>query len=135
MFEVHQPLGILLQICHQGRILFITGMKLAIYQHLICGVTPKRLYCRLGFKEYLSFGILFLLRCYLSLQTELLIEPRYPMFGGWRTSFTIGYGLPLQDFLYESERKRFLNITFSSPMVELVIDTLIVKVGSSMSIF
>ena len=51
------------------------------------------------------------------------------MFGGWRTSFTIGYGLPLQDFLYESEGNRFLNITFSSPMVELVIDTLIVKVG------
>ncbi|XWS20825.1 hypothetical protein CRYUN_Cryun30bG0002300 [Craigia yunnanensis] len=63
-----------------------------------------------------------------SKKTELLIEPRYPMFGGWRTSFTIGYGLPLQDFLYESEGRRFLNITFSSPMVELVIDTLIVKV-------
>ncbi|KAK8681509.1 hypothetical protein V6N13_053911 [Hibiscus sabdariffa] len=63
-----------------------------------------------------------------SKKTELLIEPRYPMFGGWRTAFTIGYGLPLQDFLYESEGKRFLNITYSSPMVELVIDTLIVKV-------
>ncbi|XVE94380.1 hypothetical protein REPUB_Repub02eG0003700 [Reevesia pubescens] len=63
-----------------------------------------------------------------SKKTELLIEPRYPMFGGWRTAFTIGYGLPLRDFLYESEGKRFLNITFSSPMVELVIDTLIVKV-------
>ncbi|KAK8484206.1 hypothetical protein V6N13_065815 [Hibiscus sabdariffa] len=63
-----------------------------------------------------------------SKKTELLIEPRYPMFGAWRTAFTIGYGLPLQDFLYESEGKRFLNITYSSPMVELVIDTLIVKV-------
>ncbi|KAE8716398.1 Dolichyl-diphosphooligosaccharide--protein glycosyltransferase subunit 1A [Hibiscus syriacus] len=63
-----------------------------------------------------------------SKKTELLIEPRYPMFGGWRTAFTIGYGLPLQDFLYESEGKRFLNITYGSPMVELVIDTLIVKV-------
>ncbi|XP_017621507.1 dolichyl-diphosphooligosaccharide--protein glycosyltransferase subunit 1A-like isoform X2 [Gossypium arboreum] len=63
-----------------------------------------------------------------SKKTELLIEPRYPMFGGWRTAFTIGYGLPLQDFLYESDGKRFLNITFSSPMVELVIDALIVKV-------
>ncbi|GLT35267.1 hypothetical protein SLA2020_097350 [Shorea laevis] len=63
-----------------------------------------------------------------SKKTELLIEPRYPMFGGWRTAFTIGYGLPLQDFLFQSEGKRFLNITFSSPMVELVIDKLIVKV-------
>lgn len=56
------------------------------------------------------------------------------MFGGWKTAFTIGYSLPLKDFLYQLEGRRFLNITFSSPMVELVIDTLIVKVGS-MSIF
>ncbi|XVF74076.1 hypothetical protein PTKIN_Ptkin13bG0032000 [Pterospermum kingtungense] len=63
-----------------------------------------------------------------SKKTELWIEPRYPMFGGWKTAFTIGYGLPLQDFLYETEGKRFLNTTFSSPMVELVIDTLILKV-------
>lgn len=63
-----------------------------------------------------------------SKKTELLIEPRYPMFGGWRTAFTIGYGLPLKDFLYESEGKRFLNITFGSPIAELVIDALIVKV-------
>ncbi|XP_021902463.1 dolichyl-diphosphooligosaccharide--protein glycosyltransferase subunit 1A [Carica papaya] len=63
-----------------------------------------------------------------SKKTELLIEPRYPMFGGWRTSFTIGYGLPLQDFLFASEGKRFLNISFGCPMSDLVIDNLIVKV-------
>ncbi|KAK9271402.1 hypothetical protein L1049_026992 [Liquidambar formosana] len=63
-----------------------------------------------------------------SKKTELEIEPRYPMFGGWRTAFTIGYGLPLQDFLFESEGKRFLNITFGCPMNEVVIDNLIVKV-------
>ncbi|KAF2324806.1 hypothetical protein GH714_017200 [Hevea brasiliensis] len=62
-----------------------------------------------------------------SKKTELLIEPRYPIFGGWRTAFTIGYSLPLQDFLFESEGKRFLNISFASPMNELVIDNLIVK--------
>ncbi|RVX15786.1 Dolichyl-diphosphooligosaccharide--protein glycosyltransferase subunit 1A [Vitis vinifera] len=62
------------------------------------------------------------------LWTELEIEPRYPMFGGWRTSFFIGYGLPLQDFLFESGGKRFLNITFGCPMNEVVIDNLIVKV-------
>lgn len=61
-------------------------------------------------------------------KTELEIEPRYPMFGGWRTSFFIGYGLPLQDFLFESGGKRFLNITFGCPMNEVVIDNLIVKV-------
>uniref|UniRef100_A0A7N0UTV4 Dolichyl-diphosphooligosaccharide--protein glycosyltransferase subunit 1 n=1 Tax=Kalanchoe fedtschenkoi TaxID=63787 RepID=A0A7N0UTV4_KALFE len=63
------------------------------------------------------------------LQTELVIEPRYPMFGGWRTSFTIGYGLPLEDLLFVSEGKRFLNITFGCPMNEVIIDRLVVKVS------
>ncbi|KAK2660930.1 hypothetical protein Ddye_007463 [Dipteronia dyeriana] len=63
-----------------------------------------------------------------SKKTELLIEPRYPMFGGWKTAFTIGYGLPLKDFLFASEGKRFLNITFGSPINELIIDNHIVKV-------
>ncbi|KAG5542728.1 hypothetical protein RHGRI_015744 [Rhododendron griersonianum] len=62
-----------------------------------------------------------------SKKTQLEIEPRYPMFGGWRTSFTIGYGLPLKYFLFQSEGKRFLNISFGSPIRDLVIDNLIVK--------
>ncbi|KAJ1397719.1 Ribophorin I [Sesbania bispinosa] len=61
-------------------------------------------------------------------KTELEIEPRYPMFGGWKTAFTIGYGLPLRDFLFGSDGKRFLNISFGAPINELVIDTLFVKV-------
>ncbi|GAB2215890.1 hypothetical protein Droror1_Dr00023651 [Drosera rotundifolia] len=61
-------------------------------------------------------------------KTELEIEPRYPLLGGWRTAFTIGYGLPLKDFLFEAGGKRFLNISFGSPVYELVIDDLIVKV-------
>lgn len=64
-------------------------------------------------------------------QTELEIEPRYPMFGGWKTAFTIGYGLPLQDFLFGLDGKRFLNISFGTPMNELVIDTLFVKVSEN----
>ncbi|KAL3514887.1 hypothetical protein ACH5RR_027604 [Cinchona calisaya] len=63
-----------------------------------------------------------------STKTLLEIEPRYPMFGGWKTSFTIGYGLPLHDFLFQSEGRRFLNISFGSPINELVIDNLTVKV-------
>ncbi|XP_022999654.1 dolichyl-diphosphooligosaccharide--protein glycosyltransferase subunit 1A-like [Cucurbita maxima] len=61
-------------------------------------------------------------------KTDLEIEPRYPMFGGWRTSFTIGYSLPLQDFLFQDQGKRFLNISFGSPINEVVIDRLIVRV-------
>jgi oligosaccharyltransferase complex subunit alpha (ribophorin I) len=63
-----------------------------------------------------------------STKTLLEIEPRYPMFGGWRTKFTIGYGLPLQDYLYKSEGKRFLDINFGCPIMEVIIDNLIVKV-------
>ncbi|KAG6438226.1 hypothetical protein SASPL_103163 [Salvia splendens] len=63
-----------------------------------------------------------------SVKTLLEIEPRYPMFGGWRTAFTIGYGLPLQDFLFKSEGKRFLDITFGCPMNDMVIENIYVKV-------
>ncbi|XP_054818735.1 dolichyl-diphosphooligosaccharide--protein glycosyltransferase subunit 1A isoform X2 [Prosopis cineraria] len=63
-----------------------------------------------------------------SKKMELEIEPRYPMFGGWKTTFTIGYGLPLEDFLFAVDGKHVLNITFGSPMKEVVIDNLFVKV-------
>ena len=61
-------------------------------------------------------------------QTQLEIEPRFPLFGGWQTTFTVGYGLPLQDFVFYSDGKRFLNITFGSPIEEILIEKLIVKV-------
>ncbi|CAL5383319.1 unnamed protein product [Camellia sinensis] len=63
-----------------------------------------------------------------SKKTQLEIEPRYPIFGGWKTSFTIGYGLPLKDFLFQTEGKRFLNFSFGCPINDLVIDNLILKV-------
>uniref|UniRef100_A0A0D6R1Y4 Dolichyl-diphosphooligosaccharide--protein glycosyltransferase subunit 1 n=1 Tax=Araucaria cunninghamii TaxID=56994 RepID=A0A0D6R1Y4_ARACU len=63
-------------------------------------------------------------------KTELEIEPRYPMFGGWQATFTIGYGLPLQDFLFQAaDGRRYLNLTFASPFNDVVIDKLIVKVA------
>ncbi|RZB44534.1 Dolichyl-diphosphooligosaccharide--protein glycosyltransferase subunit 1B isoform C [Glycine soja] len=65
-----------------------------------------------------------------SWKSELEIEPRYPLFGGWKSTFVIGYGLPLQDFLFESpDGRRYLNFTFGCPLVETVVDKLIVKVG------
>lgn len=62
------------------------------------------------------------------MQTLLEIEPRYPMFGGWKTSFTIGYGLPLRDYLFLSGGTRFLNFTFGSPMNDVLVENLTVKV-------
>ncbi|KAG8067790.1 hypothetical protein GUJ93_ZPchr0005g16229 [Zizania palustris] len=66
-----------------------------------------------------------------SKKTQLELEPRFPLFGGWQTTFTIGYGLPLQDFVFNSVGKRSLNITFGSPMEEILIEKLIVKVKYS----
>lgn len=63
-----------------------------------------------------------------SMKTQLEIEPRFPLFGGWQTTFTVGYGLPLEDFVFYSDGKRFLNITFGSPLEEILIEKLIVKV-------
>nr|CAD1835256.1 unnamed protein product [Ananas comosus var. bracteatus] len=63
-----------------------------------------------------------------SRKTQFGIQPRFPIFGGWRTTFTIGYSLPLQDFLFESDGKRVLNITYGCPIQEAVVDKLIVKV-------
>lgn len=65
------------------------------------------------------------------MQTQLEIEPRFPIFGGWKTTFTIGYGLPLQDFLFESDGgKRVLNITFGCPIGEVLVEKHIVKASS-----
>lgn len=67
--------------------------------------------------------------CY-GFQSELEIEPRYPLFGGWKATFTIGYGLPLQDFLFESpDGRRYLNFSFGCPLIETVVDDLTVKVS------
>lgn len=63
-----------------------------------------------------------------TIKTELEIEPRFPLFGGWKTFFTFGYGLPLKDYLFEADGKRFVNISFGSPIDELVVNELLVKV-------
>ncbi|KAF9597917.1 hypothetical protein IFM89_022560 [Coptis chinensis] len=62
-------------------------------------------------------------------KSELQIEPRYPLFGGWKATFVIGYGLPLQDFLFESsDGRRYLNFSFGCPLVDTVVEKLILKV-------
>ncbi|KAL0358657.1 UNVERIFIED_CONTAM: Dolichyl-diphosphooligosaccharide--protein glycosyltransferase subunitB [Sesamum angustifolium] len=64
-----------------------------------------------------------------SKKSELLIEPRYPLFGGWKATFVIGYGVPLQDFLFESAAgARYLNYSFGCPLVDTVVDKLTIKV-------
>lgn len=62
-------------------------------------------------------------------KSELEIEPRYPLFGGWKSTFVIGYGVPLQEFLFEApDGRRYLNFSFGCPLTETVVDKLTVKV-------
>ncbi|KAJ7570060.1 hypothetical protein O6H91_01G105700 [Diphasiastrum complanatum] len=62
-------------------------------------------------------------------RTDLLLEPRYPLFGGWQVTFTLGYGVPISDFLfYSKDGQRFLDFTFGSPISNAVVDKLVVKV-------
>ncbi|GER48941.1 glycosyltransferase subunit [Striga asiatica] len=64
-----------------------------------------------------------------SKKSELFIEPRYPLFGGWKSTFVIGYGVPLQDFLFESDDgARYLNYTFGCPLADTIVDKLTIKV-------
>ncbi|KAL3520716.1 hypothetical protein ACH5RR_018865 [Cinchona calisaya] len=64
-----------------------------------------------------------------SKKSELLIEPRYPLFGGWKATFVVGYGIPVQDFLFESsDGARYLNYSFGCPLAETVVDKLTIKV-------
>ncbi|KHJ46075.1 ribophorin I [Trichuris suis] len=38
----------------------------------------------------------------LSDAVQLLIQPRFPLFGGWKTAYTIGYNVPSYEYLYHS---------------------------------
>ncbi|KAI3793451.1 hypothetical protein L1987_36070 [Smallanthus sonchifolius] len=62
-------------------------------------------------------------------KSELEIEPRYPLLGGWKATFIIGYGLPLEDVLFESDDgKRYLNFSFGCPIAETLVNKIINKV-------
>lgn len=64
------------------------------------------------------------------LQTEVQLEPRYPLLGGWKTEFTVGYSLPLADFLFRTkDGRRRLNITFGCPLRDVVVEDLTLKVS------
>ena len=71
---------------------------------------------------------------FLVFQTELEFEPRYPLMGGWTITFTLGYSVPLADMVFRaSDGRRFVNASFGSPILDVVIEELVVKVPISPS--
>jgi len=58
-------------------------------------------------------------------QIEFEVLPRFPMFGGWKTDFYIGYNLPLSEYLstdHDDSSTYVLNISFGSPFPQAAID-------------
>lgn len=54
---------------------------------------------------------------------ELTLRPRFPLFGGWKTRYVIGYNLPSYEYLYNEGnryvlRMRLLDHVFDSMVVE-----------------
>uniref|UniRef100_A0A914X1M5 Dolichyl-diphosphooligosaccharide--protein glycosyltransferase subunit 1 n=1 Tax=Plectus sambesii TaxID=2011161 RepID=A0A914X1M5_9BILA len=54
---------------------------------------------------------------------ELEIRPRFPLYGGWKTNYVIGYNTPSYEYLYSSGghfalRMRFLDHVFDNAVVE-----------------
>jgi len=59
---------------------------------------------------------------------EFDIQPRFPLFGGWKTEFYIGYNVPIQDVLSNSGSRFKLDALFGTPFDETVIDSYVLKV-------
>ena len=59
---------------------------------------------------------------------NLHISPRFPIMGGWKDTFNIGYNLPTKFFLKSSEEQFALNITFGFPFKEIIAEEMTVKI-------
>eukprot|EP00899_Mesostigma_viride_P011028 jgi/Mesvir1/19927/Mv13195-RA.1 len=63
---------------------------------------------------------------------DLEIAPRFPLFGGWSTEFTLGYSLPLSSAVFHAPRGSpaglVLNISLSSPFQDVSIQELELRI-------
>merc|ERR1712176_1723029 len=61
----------------------------------------------------------------------LEMRPRYPLYGGWKTDFLIGYDVPSADLISidRISRVHTLNVSFAIPFKEPVADLLITRIA------
>merc|ERR1712110_933699 len=65
---------------------------------------------------------------YSSGETVLELTPRFPMFGGWRNHFTIGYNTPSATYLSKSNEKMRLQVPIIPDLYEnFIIENLEVR--------
>jgi len=53
---------------------------------------------------------------------ELELRPRFPLFGGWKTHYVIGYNLPSYEYLYNSGDQFVLKM----PLIDHIVDNMVV---------
>jgi len=66
---------------------------------------------------------------------ELDIRPRFPLFGGWKTHYTIGYNVPTYEYLYNSGedyllKMRLIDHLYDNMIIEDVTIRIILPEGS-----
>ena len=54
---------------------------------------------------------------------ELDLRPRFPLFGGWKTHYLIGYNVPSYEYLFYSGDKQVLNMR----LVDHIFDDMLVE--------
>ncbi|XP_071960076.1 dolichyl-diphosphooligosaccharide--protein glycosyltransferase subunit 1-like [Antedon mediterranea] len=60
---------------------------------------------------------------------ELELRPRFPLFGGWKTHYYMGYNLPSYEYLYSSGDDYILKMRFLDHVFDaMVVDKLTVKI-------
>lgn len=67
---------------------------------------------------------------------ELDLRPRYPLFGGWRTHYTLGYNVPSYEYLYQSGNEyllkmRVIDHIFDDMQVDELVTKIILPEGST----
>ncbi|XP_037068406.1 dolichyl-diphosphooligosaccharide--protein glycosyltransferase subunit 1-like [Pollicipes pollicipes] len=62
-------------------------------------------------------------------EVELELRPRFPLFGGWRTHYVIGYTVPIYEYLFRSGENFVLNMRLLDHVFDdMVVDELTVSV-------
>lgn len=67
---------------------------------------------------------------------EVDLRPRYPLFGGWRTHYTLGYNVPSYEYLYHNGndyllKMRIIDHIFNDMQVDELVTKIILPEGST----
>jgi oligosaccharyltransferase complex subunit alpha (ribophorin I) len=61
--------------------------------------------------------------------SQLEIAPRYPLMGGWKYNFTVGYSAPLKPFVKRKGWGEYvLSVPFMTPVKDVAVDEVTVRV-------